>query len=96
MLETSMSWGDLLFLLRGAGLTLAITFWAVLGGTILGIAFGLLRATGYWWINLPLGFVLDILRSIPLLIQFILANSAQAILGLNASPFYVGCTVLGL
>ena len=91
-----MSWGDLLFLLRGAGVTLTITFWAVLGGTLLGIVFGLLRAPGSWWINVPLGFILDILRSIPLLIQFILANSFQAIAGLNIPAFTVGCVVLAL
>lgn len=96
MIETAMSWNDLLFLLKGAGMTIAITFWAVAGGTILGIGFGLIRATGSWWMTLPLGFVLDILRSIPLLIQFILINSAQAIVGLGMSPFTVGCVVLGL
>jgi His/Glu/Gln/Arg/opine family amino acid ABC transporter permease subunit len=96
MFETSLSWNDLLYMLQGAGMTLAITFWAVAGGTILGIAFGFVRATGPWWITLPLGFLLDILRSIPLLIQFILANSFQAIVGLQASPFTVGCVVLGM
>lgn len=96
MFETAMSWNDLLFLLKGAGNTIAITFWAVFGGTILGVAFGLIRATGSRWITFPLGFVLDILRSVPLLIQFILVNSAQAIVGLGMSPFTVGCTVLGL
>lgn len=96
MYETSMSWNDLLFLLEGTWQTLSITFWAVAGGTILGVGFGLVRATGPWWVTVPLGFVLDILRSIPLLIQFILANSFQAIAGLGMSPFIVGCTVLGL
>lgn len=96
MYETSMSWNDLLFLLEGTWQTLSITFWAVAGGTILGVGFGLVRATGPWWATVPLGFVLDILRSIPLLIQFILANSFQAIAGLGMSPFIVGCTVLGL
>ncbi|MDA7948955.1 MAG: amino acid ABC transporter permease [Hyphomicrobiaceae bacterium] len=96
MIETSMTWSDLMFMLNGAGKTLLITFWAVAGGTTLGIVFGLIRATGSLWISIPLGFILDILRSVPLLIQFILANSFQAIAGLNATPFVVGCTVLGL
>jgi His/Glu/Gln/Arg/opine family amino acid ABC transporter permease subunit len=96
MFETSMTWNDLLFMLQGAGKTLLITFWAVAGGTLLGLGFGLVRATGPRWISLPLGSLLDVLRSVPLLIQFILANSFQAIAGLGASPFVVGCTVLGL
>jgi polar amino acid transport system permease protein len=96
MFDTSMTWNDLLFMLEGAGRTLLITFWAVAGGTLLGTGFGLVRAAGPLWITLPLGFILDILRSVPLLIQFILANSFQAIAGLGAPPFVVACTVLGL
>lgn len=91
-----MSWNDLLFLLKGAGVTLTITFWAVLGGTLLGVLFGLCRTTAPWWIDLPLGFVLDALRSVPLLIQFVLANSFKSIIGLNWSAFTIGCVVLAL
>jgi polar amino acid transport system permease protein len=83
-----------MFMLRGAGMTLAITFWAVLGGTIMGLVFGLIRASAPWYVNYPLGAVLDVLRSVPLLIQFILGNSFQAIAGWNLSPFLVGCIVL--
>jgi polar amino acid transport system permease protein len=94
MFDTAFTFGDLLFMLRGAGMTLAITFWAVLGGTVAGFAFGLIRATSPWYVNYPLGAVLDVLRSVPLLIQFILGNSFQAIAGWNLSPFLVGCIVL--
>jgi polar amino acid transport system permease protein len=94
MFDTAFSWGDLMFMLRGAGMTLAITFWAVLGGTIMGLVFGLIRASAPWYVNYPLGAVLDVLRSVPLLIQFILGNSFQAIAGWNLSPFLVGCIVL--
>lgn len=96
MFDTSLSFNDLMFMLQGAGVTLAITFWAVLGGTLLGMVFGLVRATVPWYLNYPLGAVLDVLRSVPLLIQFILANSFQAIAGWNMSPFVVGCVVLAL
>jgi polar amino acid transport system permease protein len=94
MFDTSFTFGDLMFMLRGAGMTLAITFWAVLGGTIMGLVFGLIRASAPWYVNYPLGAVLDVLRSVPLLIQFILGNSFQAIAGWNLSPFLVGCIVL--
>jgi hydroxyproline transport system permease protein len=43
-----------------------------------------------------LGFLLDIFRSVPLLIQLILANSFIPILGLKATPFAVSCIVLSL
>ena len=96
MIETDFSTIDLLFMLRGAGVTLALTFWAVLGGTLLGLVLGLLRAVSPWWINAALGAVLDVFRSIPLLIQFILANSFKSIIGLNISAFEVACVMLAL
>jgi len=96
MIETDFSTTDLLFMLHGAGVTLALTFWAVLGGTLLGLVLGLLRAVSPWWINAVLGAVLDVFRSIPLLIQFILANSFKSILGLDISAFEVACVMLAL
>lgn len=96
LLDTSFSLNDLWFMLKGAGVTLAVTFWAVLAGTLLGLAFGVVRATSPWWVNAPIGFVLDIFRSVPLLIQLVLANAFKSIIGLNWSPFTVGCVVLAL
>ena len=96
MIETDFSTTDLLFMLQGAGVTLALTFWAVLGGTLLGLVLGLLRAVSPWWINAALGAVLDVFRSIPLLIQFILANSFKSIIGLEVSAFEVACVMLAL
>ncbi len=68
---------ELLLMFQGAGVTLAITFWAVLGGTLMGVVFGLVRAVAPWWINWPLGAVLDVFRSIPLLIQLVLVELVQ-------------------
>ncbi len=94
--DTSLTLNDFLFMLKGAGVTISITFWAVLGGSILGLLLGLGRASAPWWLNAPIGFVLDIFRSVPLLIQFVLANSFKSIIGLNWSAFTVGCVVLAI
>jgi polar amino acid transport system permease protein len=96
MIETDFARTDLWFMLRGAGMTLALTFWAVLGGTLMGFVFGVLRAVAPAWINVALGVVLDVFRSIPLLIQFILANSFKSIIGIDMSAFTVACVVLAL
>lgn len=96
MFHTSLTINDIGFLLQGAGVTLLITFWAMLGGTILGIIFGVFRATVPWWLSAPLAFILDIFRSVPLLIQLVLVNAFQSIAGLNASAFLVSCVVLAL
>lgn len=96
LFDTSFSLNDLWFMLKGAGVTLSITAWAVLGGTVLGVVFGVVRAIAPWWVNVPIGFVLDIFRSVPLLIQLVLANAFKPMIGLNWSPFTVGCVVLAL
>ncbi|MCQ0092145.1 amino acid ABC transporter permease [Roseovarius sp. M141] len=96
MFETSLTFNDLLFMLKGAGMTLAVTFFAVVGGTALGLLFGVIRAQIKPWMALPLTFVLDIFRSVPLLIQLILANAFQAIAGFGISPFVTSCIVLAL
>ncbi|WP_201190872.1 amino acid ABC transporter permease [Pseudomonas fluorescens] len=95
MLSTSFTWNDLLFLLNGAWVTLQLTCWAILLGTFAGLLFGVLRAL-LPRATLPLAWVLDVFRSVPLLIQFVLFNSLKSIVGLNISAFSVGCIVLGV
>lgn len=96
MFETDLSLNDLMFMAKGAGVTLAITFFAVTGGTLMGLLFGVIRASVRPWMTLPLVFVLDVFRSVPLLIQLILANAFQAIAGFGISPFTTSCIVLAL
>jgi polar amino acid transport system permease protein len=94
--DTDFTPTDFVFMLKGAGMTLALTFWAVLGGTAMGLVFGVLRAIAPRWINAVLGVLLDVFRSVPLLIQFILANSFKSILGLDWSAFTVACVMLAI
>ena len=96
MFDTALTFNDLMFMLKGAGVTLSVTAFAVVGGTLLGLFFGVLRSQISPWAALPLTFVLDIFRSVPLLIQLILANAFQAIAGWGISPFVTSCIVLAL
>ena len=97
MFQTAFTVNDFLLLLQGAGLTLAITVFAMLGGTVLGVIFGVMRATLPWWATIWLAFLLDIFRSVPLIIQLILANTFIA-MAFRPSPtaFTVSCIVLAL
>ncbi|MGK0149649.1 amino acid ABC transporter permease [Pseudomonas putida] len=95
MFETSFTRSDLLILLDGAWMTLQLTFWAVLIGTTGGLVLGWVRNT-LPRASIPLGWVLDLFRTIPLLIQFVLANSLNSILGLNWPIMVIGCITLGL
>ncbi len=96
MFETSLGWHDLVFMLQGAGITLAMTALSVAAGTAMGLGFGVVRATCPWLINAPLGLVLDVFRSVPLLIQFVLAVSIVSITRISIAPFVVACVVLSL
>lgn len=95
MFNTSMSFDDVMFLAQGAWMTILVTVISVFLGTIFGIFFGVLRyQVGPWW-GAPVTFVLDIFRSIPLLIQLVLVNAFLGIvLRLQISGFTVACGVL--
>ena len=96
MFSASVSFHDVLFMLRSAGVTLLLTFWAVLGATVLGLLFGLLRASSGGWLSVATGAVLDVFRSVPLLIQIILINAFAPIAGVDLSAFAISCIVLGV
>ncbi len=95
MFDTSFTRADLLILLEGAWMTLQLTFWAVLIGTLGGVMLGWIRSA---WprASVPLGWLLDVFRTVPLLIQFVLANSLNSIMGLNWPIMTIGCVTLGL
>lgn len=96
MFDTAMTLNDLKFLLQGAGMTLAVTGVSVFFGTLLGILLGVLRVQiGPWW-AMPVTFVMDVFRSVPLLIQLVLANAFQSIAKLGWGPFTTSCVVLSL
>lgn len=97
MFDTAMTANDLIFLANGAVMTLVVTAISVFFGTVLGIVLGVIRyQVGPWWFA-PMTFVMDIFRSIPLLIQLVLANAfVTAVLGWRISGFSVACGVLSL
>ena len=97
MFDTALTAADFAFLARGAGMTIFVTVIAVFFGTILGIIFGLIRyQLGPIWAA-PITFVLDIFRSIPLLIQLVLAYAfLGTVLRLGLSGLTVACIVLTL
>ncbi|QUS56567.1 amino acid ABC transporter permease [Pseudovibrio brasiliensis] len=90
---SGLSWSDLLFLLDGASKTILLTALAALFGTVLGIALGWLRDSSRLvsWIVAP---YVDVTRSVPLIIQFVLFNSFIAIAGYPLSPLWSGTIVL--
>ena len=93
---TDLSWNDLWFMAEGAGRTLNLAVWSCLFGTLLGIGTGTARASWPVVVSAIFGIYVDVLRSVPLLIQFILINAGLAVLGHPQSPVVVGILVLSL
>lgn len=97
MFDTALSVNDLLFLAKGAGITILVTAISVVIGTVLGILFGVIRTQIGPVLAAPLTFVLDIFRSVPLLIQLVLGNAfIGMVLQVRISGFTVACMVLSL
>lgn len=93
---TSLTINDLWFMLEGAGRTLWLTLWGTVIGTALGLVFGWMKTLPSWAVTVPVNFVTDAIRSVPLLIQFVLWSSGVGLLGLNISVFEISVTALSL
>jgi len=90
------SFNDFKFMLEGLGISVMLTLWAVVLGTALGIVLGFVRSAVGTVANLLIGSVLDVFRSVPLLIQLILFNAMGSIFKLGLSPFQISCLVLSI
>jgi len=85
---------DLWFLGEAALRTLWISVLSVSMGTVLGVVFGWILYEGKWLATLTVGAVLDIFRSVPLIIQLVLFYNFAPIVGLNLGPFGSGVAIL--
>lgn len=88
-------WADCWFLVQGAGRTIALTAAAGVCATVLGLLLGLLRFTS-WVLRAVSTPVLDVLRSVPLLVLLILANTVLGLAGFDNDPFGLALVVLTL
>lgn len=93
---SEFSLNDFLYMLKGLSISISLTLWAVVCGTVLGVILGFIRSTVGTVLNFLMGSVLDIFRSVPLLIQLILFNALSSILKIGYSPFQVSCIVLSV
>lgn len=91
---SALQLSDLWFLAEAAGRTLLISTLAISVGTAIGIVFGwsltIMGRTG----TLVVGAILDVFRSVPLLIQLVLFYNLFPIIGLSMGPFAAGTSVL--
>ncbi len=91
---TGFQFSDLRFLADAAGRTLLISVLAISIGTMLGCVFGWMLSVARIAGDATLGLLLDVFRSVPLIIQLILFYNFFPIIGFNVSPFTAGTIVL--
>lgn len=93
---TPISWHDTGFILTGVWNTVLISVVAIVAGTVSGLAMGFVRAESNKFINGILGSFLDILRSVPLIIQLILFSTYVGVVSHPMDPFITGSIILSL
>ncbi len=91
---TAFQLSDVWFLGEAAGRTLLIAALSIPGGTVLGIFFGWVLSVSGWAGASSLGLILDVFRSVPLIIQLILFFNFFPIIGIPLDPFQAGTVVL--
>lgn len=95
-LFTPLSWSDTGFILAGVWNTVVISVVAIVIGTLLGLLVGFIRSESNKLTNVVLGGFLDVLRSVPLIIQLILFSTYVGAMGYPLDPFVAGSIVLSL
>ena len=92
---SGLQWSDALFVLAGLWRTVVLTVLSTLLGTIIGAVLGWLRESNATARH-ALAPYIDVTRGVPLIIQFILVNSAFAALGSPLDPLEIGVLTLSL
>lgn len=90
---TGFQLSDMGYLGQAAVSTLLISAISISVGTILGVLFGW-ALTASRWVAMTLGAVLDVFRSVPLIIQLLLFYNFFPIVGVPLDPFAAGVVVL--
>ncbi len=91
---STLTYYDLEFLIEGLERTIYISFVSIVIGTFFGVIFGWMKVSMDFFGNLILSGFLDILRSVPLIIQLILFYAFMGILEIDISVFWVGVIIL--
>ena len=95
-LFTPLSWSDTGFILTGVWNTILISGLSIFVGSVLGVIVGFARAESNKYVNFLFGSVLDVLRSVPLIIQLVLFSTFMGVMGSPLPPFVAGTIILSL
>jgi len=93
-LFTPLNWNDSGLILTGIWNTVIISALAIAAGSILGVVVGFARAESNKFVNFFIGSLLDVLRSVPLIIQLVLISTFLGVFGFPLPAFVTGTIVL--
>ena len=93
--SSPLQWSDLWFILQGIGNTLIVSVIAGIAGTLLGGLLGWAREVSLI-ARIVAAPLVDVVRAVPLIIQFILTGSFLSIAGFPMDPVFFGTIVLSL
>lgn len=87
-------WYAVPYMLRGAVVTLEISFWAMLLATVVGVAMGLISASDLWLPKAIVRAYVYFVRGTPALVQIFLVYFALPRVGFELSSFWSGVVAL--
>ncbi len=93
---SSFALNDVLFMAEAAWRTLLISVVSISVGTILGTIFGWMLYEGRYLAIIVVAPVLDVFRSVPLIIQLVLFYNFAPIIGFDLNAFESGLVILTL
>ncbi|MGO4698092.1 arginine ABC transporter permease [Paenibacillus sp. FSL A5-0031] len=80
--------------LRGALVTLELSFFGVALGTVLGVVFALMRISRIWPVKFLASTYIEIIRGTPMLVQIFIIHYGLTGFGINLPPFISGVVAL--
>ncbi|SDH27886.1 amino acid ABC transporter permease [Bosea robiniae] len=92
----TFGWPEILFILRSAGWTLALTVIAFFIGSIIGGAFALMRLSRIRWLRRFAGGYILVIQSIPVLMVLFMSYYGLSALGVELPPFLAASASLSI
>ncbi|MEU6642045.1 ectoine/hydroxyectoine ABC transporter permease subunit EhuD [Saccharomonospora sp. NPDC046836] len=94
--QWNLVWDAVPTMLDGLVVALFATCIGYVIALVLGLVFAFLRRSGNRWVSAPVGFLVEFIRSTPLLVQLFFFFYVLPLIGISASPLVTGAFALGL
>ncbi|GAY73365.1 amino acid ABC transporter permease [Lentilactobacillus kosonis] len=90
------SWVNIRFLLEGAWVTIFVSIVSIFFSYILGIVLGIIRYVNIKWLSAIVGFVIDIIRNLPLILIIFFTYFGLPNLGFKPAPVWASIIALSI